>query len=165
MPGTIHRELTREQLNELFTLNPEEGILRWKIDRGYQALKGQEAGYVSLGYRMIKISQIRYQAHRLIWVMVTGEWPKHEIDHINGNRLDNRFSNLRDVSTRVNQQNKHKPRSDSTTGVQGVFPYGTRYLSSIRANGITHKLGVFDTVQEASVAYSTAKRHYHDIRS
>lgn len=161
MPGTTHYELTQQDVKALFDMDPEEGVLRWKTTIGYQAKQGQVAGYVSLGYRMIKVRQIRYQAHRLIWLWVTGDWPKNEVDHINGNSLDNRFSNLRDVPVRTNLENRQKPSSSSTTGVMGVFPYGTRYVSRITSNGVVHKVGVFETVEQASMAYQQAKRDLH----
>lgn len=88
---------------------------------------GDKAGSVdtSTGYRIVKINSVRYREHRLIWVYMHGKLPTDVIDHINGDRADNRITNLRDVSQAVNMQNMTKPTSASQTGVFGATLIGS----------------------------------------
>lgn len=109
----------------------------------------------------------RYYAHRLAWLYVTGEWPRHEIDHIDGNALNNRFGNLREANSAQNKQNMHRPRRSNKSGALGVFKHGTtkagqiRWRARIQLNGRTIHLGLFDSVDEAHQAYLDAKRKLH----
>ena len=72
------------------------------------------------GYRVANISGQRIYAHRAAFACMTGEWPKMEVDHINGNPADNRWENLRDVSARVNCQNKPAPKRRNSSGFLGI---------------------------------------------
>lgn len=94
--------------------------------------------------------------------MVTGTWPEFEIDHKDGVRTNNRWSNLRDVSRGTNQQNQRRVRSDSTTEIQGVgmTPSG-RFRARITLNGKQFLLGCFGTKEEAHEMYVEAKRLLH----
>ena len=88
-----------------------------RLDRNY--------GFGSIdayGYLIIKIKGKQYKAHRLAWFMHYGDFPKHTIDHINGNRLDNRICNLRDIPQSANAKfaNKRKP-PNKDTGIKGVY--------------------------------------------
>ena len=90
--------ITQEELKELLDYNPETGLFTWNV---YNNIKNKTtAGTFNDGYIQIKIKQKIYQAHRLAWLYVYGEWPKGQIDHINGIRDDNRIENLRDVTNR-----------------------------------------------------------------
>jgi hypothetical protein len=91
-------------------------------------------------------------AHRTAWAMHYGEWPKGQIDHINGNPGDNRISNLRDVSQTINAQNMPL-RRDSSTGVTGVVKHNGRFMARIS----TRYLGVFDSLAEAAAARKRAE--------
>jgi hypothetical protein len=157
------KDVTFDFINKLLNYDKETGILTWKKTLGYQARKGTEAGCEALGYKIIKIKQIRHQSHRLAWLLSTGHWPEFEIDHINGNRSDNRFSNLRDIPTGKNLENLKSARSNSSTGVLGVFPYySNKFISRLVVKGKIIRLGVFDTIEEAHRAYVEAKRIHHE---
>jgi hypothetical protein len=101
--------ITAERLRELFNYDPETGVWRW-IARSspYSCIcVGDVAGRVGgRGYRGIKIDKREYPAARLAWLYMTGEWPRAEIDHVNGNRVDNRWCNLREASNSQNNANK-----------------------------------------------------------
>ena len=91
--------LSRAQLIKLLDYNPVNGDWTWKVDMNYNARMGEKAGFISnTGYHCIRIKGQDYAAHRLAWLYVHGDWPKHQIDHIDGNKLNNRISNLRDVT-------------------------------------------------------------------
>jgi hypothetical protein len=157
------KDVTFDFINDLLNYDKETGILTWKKTKNHKAKKGKEIGTEALGYRLVVIDQKRYQCHRLAWLLSTGSWPEFEIDHINGNRSDNRLSNLRDVPGGKNLENLKSARSHSSTGVLGVFPYySNKFLSRLVVKGKIIRLGVFDTIEEAHRAYVAAKRIYHE---
>jgi hypothetical protein len=97
---------------------------------------------------------------------VTGQWPAGYIDHINGNRADNRFANLRDVLPTANTHNQRKAqRSNQSTGVLGTFKNGSGFAARIAHNNTKIYLGTFRTLGEASAAYVAAKRLLHSTCS
>lgn len=142
--------MTQALLKELMDYNPEEGKLYWKFDVNPRAKAGQEAG--SLGgtnrlYLYATYRRIKYAIHHLIWLWETGELPKQEIDHINGNPRDNRFCNLRDVSKQVNMLNSYRSRKD-TCGVYYQDDTG-KYRVILSVAGKLKSHGSFKTKEEA----------------
>lgn len=148
--------LTAEVLREWLSYNPETGKLTWIRSVG-NGKRGEEAGSDHQGYRKILLQGRPYLAHRLVWLYVHGEWPPDQIDHINMDRSDNRLANLRLASGADNCRNKKK-RSDNKSGAKGVCwdKQSKRWVAQIRYNGVTHRLGYFDTVEEGAAAYKKA---------
>jgi hypothetical protein len=90
--------------------------------------------------------------------MVTGHWPKQDIDHINGDKRDNRWKNLREATRSENNFNAIVSRRN-TTGLRGVSKrYGNRWVAQIRIDGRYMWLGAFTTRHDANIAYMTAIR-------
>ena len=118
----------------------------------------------SQGYTMIEFRDRKYLAHRMAWAWIHGAWPKYEIDHINGNRSDNRISNLRDVPRSINAQNLRTamPRR-SKGGPLGVSWHrvAKRWRAMIWDGSKNLYLGLFDDPNEAHQAYLEAKRMLH----
>jgi HNH endonuclease len=112
--------LTAERLRELMTYHPETGMFTYLVTRSPRALAGMHvAGSLNaVGYFVITIDRRHYTAHRLAWLWMTGEWPKHEIDHIDEVRTNNVWSNLRDVTRRLNLLNRRNvgPWFDKSRG-------------------------------------------------
>lgn len=102
--------------------------------------------------------------HRYIWLYVHGKWPDGVIDHIDGNAMNNRLDNLRDVSQHVNTQNNRKARSNNRSGFLGVHFDKNRnlYKAEITMAGKNRHLGRFNTPEEAHEAYLKAKRELHE---
>jgi hypothetical protein len=100
----------------------------------------------------------RYSASRVIWLMVTGAFPKHEIQHLDRNGLNDRLDNLREATRSQSGINRITPRS--SVGVRGVSIERNGYRATIRVNGKLHHLGRFRTVEEASAAYQAARLKY-----
>lgn len=97
-------------------------------------------------------------AHRFAWFMHYGQLPKNQIDHIDGNMLNNKIENLRDVTSAQNHWNRKK-----VTGYS-FYKHKNKYQSQIYANGKSIFLGNFDTPEEARAAYLEAKKKYHVIQ-
>ena len=113
------------------------------------------------GYHGIRIDRALIMLHRLIWVLHYGDWPKGEIDHINGDKYDNRIENMRDVDKSMNMRNQ-KVRSDSTSGFPGVFysNYHKAWRAIIRTREARKHLGSFKTREAAIEARRAAQVEY-----
>lgn len=111
-------------------------------------------GLISGGYYQTCIKGCRLLNHRIIWFLHTGNWPVHEIDHIDGNPANNSPDNLRDVTHSENEQNK--PARGYTWVAQAQ-----RWQVYIMVNGRNRTIGRFITEAEARAAYLAAKAKYH----
>lgn len=111
----------------------------------------------------IGINGHSHLAHRLAWLFVHGHWPEADIDHINGDRSDNRIDNLRCVTRQHNLMNQRRPRSDNTTGYLGVCVDRARgeFQARLQVSGRVKHLGRFDNAEAAHAAYVAAKRRLH----
>jgi hypothetical protein len=121
------------------------------------------------GYKRSNISPFGgFFAHRVAWALHHGDWPHLEIDHINGDRTDNRISNLRTVTSRQNKINR-KRRSDNTHGATGLCFHSRgkkRWQARISIDGKYQSLGYFETKEEAAQARAAAENaHGYTIRS
>lgn len=157
--------LTHKRLKEVLSYNKTTGLFKWKIAINPRAPKGAIAGRNSFtwGYRVINVDNVSYRAARLVWFYVHGKWPDGVVDHINGNRQDDRIRNLRDVSQRTNTQNLRKPMRNNTSGYLGVsWNKGKqKWKAEIRLNGRKTFLGYYATAEEASAVYLSTKRKHH----
>lgn len=115
------------------------------------------------GYRSIKIRGKCYMAHRVIWLYMTGRWPRHFIDHVDTDKRNNRWLNLREAGDLLNAENQRKAHKNSKTGVLGVSPSpkGRGFVAQIRFKGAVKYLGLFPDVDSASTVYLQAKRRLH----
>lgn len=152
-------------LNKLFNYNDVTGILYNKTTRASNSIKGSKVGtLINTGYLKTSINNNEYLVHRLIWFLNYGYFPE-QIDHINGNRLDNRLSNLRESNDKLNQENIRSAQSNNKSGFLGVFNRlykgKQRYVSKIMINGKSKWIGSFDTPEEAHAAYLEKKRELH----
>ena len=157
----MKNEVTQDELKELLSYDPLTGIFRWiKVRSGVRA--GEVAGSINgWGYRHISVIGNRYQAHRLAWLYVYGEWPHDQIDHINRDKLDNRINNLRDVNQSVNMRNAQMNKNN-TSGVLGVYWVKKRlkWISRINFNGRTHHLGEFNSFPDAVCTRKAAEKEH-----
>lgn len=156
------QSLTVERLREVLRYEPETGDF-YRLVRGGKFLPGTKAGYLCVihGYMKVGIDGRHFNAHRLAWLYVHGEWPKHSVDHINQDKADNRICNLRDVPMRENLRNQSKAHRHSKTGVIGVSIKGGRFRAQITVDGRKQYVGSFKTAEEAHAAYMAAKRVLH----
>lgn len=134
--------ITQQRLKELFVYQVETGYLTKKVSGGVAGCK------TPLGYWCIRIDGVLHQAHRLIWLYCLGNFPDIEIDHVNGNRLDNRIDNLR-LATRSQNSMNTKDSKNNTSGKKGVSRSRKGWRGSIDANGKKYQKR-FKTFEEAA---------------
>lgn len=159
--------MDKNKILKQLVYNKHTGKFYWALTKNQNAIKGEEAGCIQKnGYIAIGISGKKYYAHRLAWLFITGDWPINHIDHLDGDRTNNKWVNLRDVSQKINNQNIRKPMSRSAVPLLGVFKTcsGEKkpYRAMININNKSKYLGTFDTAEEAHLAYLKAKRKYHE---
>lgn len=155
-------ELTREYLLWSLDYEPMTGIFIWlNPPRNHSEKKGRVAGHTSqAGYVKIKLNGRHYPAHRLAWFYVYGWWPAM-IDHMNGDRADNRIVNLKPCTNTENTQNHTRTHGKSGLPVGVRRTNGGQYQARITSNKTVHHLGVFRTKEEAKLAYDKKRKEVH----
>ena len=166
--------LTADYLRSILDYDPVTGVFIWrerplahfrtiragKIWNG--AFPGTVAGTLTHhGYRQVNIGTKLYKASRLAWLYMTGQWPSEVIDHIDGNRSNDAFCNLRDVRLIENCRNQKTP-SHNTSGICGVSWVASRnkWLATIKVRGIAKNLGRFAAKDDAIAARKAAEAVY-----
>ena len=163
----IHKVLTQEQAKELFSYDPEEGILRWRklpnkrcksLIAGYRKQDNSRA----MAYWVVMVNYKNYKVHQIIWVYMTGKWPDRLIDHEDLNGENNKWSNLRLATQSQNMMNVGL-RITNKTGVKGVSldSRGNKFRARITLDRVSIELGHFNTLEEAKTAREIASKKYH----
>lgn len=154
--------ITQERLKELLYYDPETGVFTWTFHNKFNAHKGKPCTYTANGRVQIMIKGKPYLAHRLAWLYVNGSFPSKHIDHINGDPVDNRISNLREATPTENAQNT-RIRSDNTSGFPGVRldTKKGKWHAQIRYCGKRYHLGFYPEKELAIRAYLAAKKKLH----
>lgn len=151
-------DLTAAQARELWTYDRETGVLRWKTTTSTRHKAGSIAGYQNRqGYVVVGYGYRLWSAHRLAWLIETGAWPKGEVDHVDAEKANNRWANLRDVPKSLNGANVPARRTN-TSGFKGVSwnKHNRRWSAAIQKDGRQRHLGYFDDPEQAHSAYVTA---------
>lgn len=147
--------LTVGRLRELLHYDPETGVFTRRVDIRGGGRNGTVAGSNhNAGYLSITIDGRQYLAHRLAWFYVTGRWPVVDIDHIDRDRRNNRWANLREATRSQNMANTGR-RRDNKSGFKGVSRHVQtgRWQAHSSGGGRTVYLGLFDSAEEAHRAY------------
>jgi hypothetical protein len=159
-------ELGAERLRELLDYDPLTGVFTWRVRLSNRAPVGSSPRRKAItGYMRVRVGGRLYLAHRLAWLHVHGKWPDDEIDHINGDRADNRIANLRDVNSRQNKENRRAAQSNNKScGLLGATwrKNERKWAGQITVRGRISHLGYFDSAEEAHAAYIAAKRVHHE---
>lgn len=160
---TDSRYPTQERLREMLHYDPDTGQWTWLRRTGGQCRAGGPAGSIShQGYLVITLDRKCNEAHRLAFIYMTGQNPAGVIDHIDRNRSNCSWSNLRVVDRAANSQNRGMNRNKKSCQFLGVTRVKSgKWMAQIRANKITHYLGVYDTPEIAHAAYMEAKARLH----
>ncbi|MEI5680503.1 MULTISPECIES: HNH endonuclease [unclassified Mesorhizobium] len=157
-------KLTLERLKQVVHYDRETGIFT-RLEDHWRSPAGLEAGYLRPdGYRTITVDGERHLGHRLAWFYVTGAWPADQIDHMDRNRGNNRFANLREVTIAENGLNRSSRAGSSSRypGVKFRKDRG-RWTARISLNFKHYNLGCFDTEEQAYAAYRAAKINLHGV--
>lgn len=153
------------EAREFFRYDSDNGVV-FRTARSHKAGRlGPVTTKDNHGYVVATHKGRRHKAHRLAWLIKTGEWPDGQIDHVNGDRADNRWCNLRLATPFENAQNT-KVRKDCASGVTGVMfmPRLNRWVAYINARNTRRYLGYFTTKETAIAARKTAEQVYHPTR-
>ena len=163
MPQTKKAPVTARNL---YQYNPEDGNFRWLIathGRGGYRVPGDIAGGRKDGYVTLKIDGIQYRAHRVAWYLMTGDWlpANQDIDHINRDRSDNRWINLRLATRSENSHNKTR-NYGGRSGVNGVHfsRQAQKWEARISVDRKLHILGQFDDFAAAVASRRAAERRF-----
>ena len=166
--------LTAERVREFLHYEPETGKMTWKLRarhwfkfaKDWKAWNKRFANANAFtctlenGYRQGLIFGKGYSAHRVVWLIMMGKWPEGEIDHIDGNRANNIWSNLRDVSHSENMRNaKRRKDNAGATGVSWSKAM-QKWRARITVNYKTIYLGAYETFEAACEMRSIAERNY-----
>jgi len=147
---------------DLIAYEPSSGVMTWRANR-YRVVAGQLAGSAHpRGYLTITLAQKRILAHRLAWALHHGTWPERQVDHVNGDRTDNRIANLRLATASQNACNSGARRTNKT-GLKGVTRAGNRWRATIMIAGKQHNLGRFDSPEAAHEAYAAGAARLHGV--
>jgi hypothetical protein len=163
-----------ELLRKLLRYEPKTGKLFWKarpiqMFKDLRACEAWNARYANneafvtddgRGYKQGSLFDKKYRAHRVVWALVYNSWPDEEIDHVDGNGLNNRMSNLR-LATRFQNCQNAKIRINNVSGLKGVSKNRSKWRARIKVNGVLHRLGNYETAHEAHEAYVKASLNFH----
>jgi len=155
-------KITHNELLRILKYDKDTGLFFWNSPRP-KIRVGQQAGHLHhKGYIYLEIYGKHYSAHRLAWFYCTKKWPIDQIDHINGDKSDNRIENLREAT---NGQNRANSKTKNKSGYKGVtFRQHLKdkpYIAKINHNKKTIHIGCFKTPEEAFEAYKVYAKKLH----
>jgi hypothetical protein len=154
-----HKILSYADFDELLSYDKEIGKIYQKKKRPKISV-GSEAGTITpFGHRYVQLFGRKYPIHHLVWLFETKSFPEKFLDHKDGNPINNKFSNLREVTTKQNTENRGKQKNNKT-GFKGVS-FNCRlqkYVAQIQHNSKTIYLGVYKTPEEASFMYQSVAK-------
>lgn len=144
----LHKDLIK-----LLVYEPNTGyFLAKETNHNHTRVKGQRVGSLNLqGYRMIKLHGRSYSEQRLAWFYMTTTWPSLDVDHVDRNRENNAWKNLRLATNSENQGNINYP--PGVVGLKGVSKSGSRFRAMVCVNRVKRHLGVYATAEEAHEVY------------
>lgn len=158
-------------IKSLLSYDAETGVIVWigPASRNNLRKRGdiqgtrEKGGHLHIRLGEEYFGRRNIYSHRIAWALHYGQWPAEDIDHINGDKADNRISNLRQCTRRQNKYNS-KVRADSGVGLKGVTRRRRKHLpysAQIVAQGVRYYLGSFATAEEAHAAYGEAAKRLH----
>lgn len=155
-------ELTRDEIDRLFIVNPETGIILNRIDRTYNSKANTEAGCIGVGCKLMNVNGYLYLTHRLLWTYFYNEQPPKHIDHIDKNPLNNSIYNLRAATKSQNKYNTRKQKNNKS-GYKGVCwaKANNKWKAQTKYDNKQIHLGYFDTPEEASAVYEQKAKELH----
>ncbi len=171
----MNDHISQRYLLECFDYSPDTGLLSWRrrpihhftsevaMNRFNGRFTGKEASSSLNGrYLYVRVNKKHHLCHRVIWCMHHGLWPEGDVDHINGNKCDNRIENLRCVNRSQNMSNVGMQKNNSS-GFIGVFwaSREAKWMAVVAHNKKNIRLGMFDCPIQAALAYNAGALKYH----
>jgi hypothetical protein len=160
------KHTSREQLlrlREVLDCDLTTGRITWRIKYCQKIVVGGDAGVIDRhGYRIICVDGLKYFAHRIVWAFANDAWPPSELDHIDGNPLNNSLSNLR-IAQRAQNLRNQGLRKCNVSGHKGVSwnkNFG-KWQARIQVDKKQIWLGLHDSIEDAAKAYEAAARQHH----
>lgn len=152
--------IDQETLKEYLSYDPVTGVFVWLRKTGCKVVVGSRAGSYGPTYAEVGILGVNYRLHRLAFLYMEGRFPLNDVDHIDGDKKNNSWNNLREVDRSKNELNKHEASAGKRScKFRGVFrSSGGRWFSRIKSDGVLRHLGTYDTQEEAYQKYVEAKR-------
>lgn len=142
------RNLPHKTVLEKLEYTPETGVFIWRTGH----LAGRPAGYLSVSrgkeYIRIRVQGEQILAHVLAWFYVYKQWPKSELDHLNGDGTDNRIANL-ELSNRLKNNSNTGKRSDAKEHASITNVKSGRFAAVAKFSKCSYWLGTYDTLEEA----------------
>lgn len=156
------RSIALEELHRKFDYEESTGVFTNK-ESYFKSHVGRVAGCLHhSGYRYVRINGVAYAEHRLAWLYVTGENPNGYIDHIDGNRSNNAFSNLR-IATREQNNSNAKRRVDNKSGIKGIDWHNlcNKWQCRVQSGKKRITIGYYDSIEEATNAIKDYRETVH----
>lgn len=153
------KTLTPPRLRALFHYDPDTGVFTRRVRTANSTKMGEEAGSLTGGYRLISVDNNIYRAHQLAWLYIYGQWPRFNLDHINGIGEDNRITNLREATFSQNNANA-RIRKDNIPRLKGASWHAVsgRWRATIIKDRKQISLGLYKTPEQAHEAYYRAAK-------
>lgn len=158
----MKQTITYERLRQLVSYSPLVGVFEWRRPGRRIRQGGLAGGVIPSGYVRVCLDGRPYPAHRLAWLYMTREWPEKDIDHIDGDRSNNAFSNLRLATQAQNCANTRRNKAN-TSGVKGVSwqPALGKWRAMIRSGEKSVFDKSFDSLDEAKAEIEKARNQLH----
>lgn len=160
---------TVQAFSMLVNIDPDTGSVTWKSKKANRKAGAEVGMTTDEGYRRTAFNGHYFYVHRFLWTYANGPIPEgYELDHINGNRGDNRISNLRLCTTKQNKQNRHgTSKNKKSSGALGATwnSRQRKWKTQIKLDSKTTHLGYYDTAEEAHAVYMAAKRKLHEFNT
>ncbi len=147
-------------LKEHFSYDPDTGVITALSNRG-RVRKGMELGSKTVaGYLTVSLNGKSYLCHRLAFFLINDAWPVNDVDHINGDRSDNRWCNLRQATRQQNLFNKLGNKAKTLP--RNVYPHKSgRFRVKMKIDGLTRHFGYYSSVEEAADKANQIRKLFH----
>jgi hypothetical protein len=154
--------ITQDELKNLLYYCQETGVFICKKARGRLKVGDISGNKMHDGYMRMIINNKHYSCHRIAWLYVYGNFPKNQIDHINGIKDDNRICNLREATASQNAINKGLTKKN-TSKLKGItyIKKSNKWQAQARLNNKSNYLGLFESKEKAYKAYCNFSKKYH----
>lgn len=152
--------MDQELANTLWLYEPDSGKFFWRVKASRGSNIGDRAGWFDGRYWRLRYKKKNYKASRIAWLVMTGNWPENLIDHINQNKTDDRWFNLRQANKSENQRNR-SARKDNKLGIKGIHKTKYGFMAQNVVEGKQVLAKHFKSLEQAKTAYVESVVNHH----